>query len=82
MYTSEGEFELFYDSNIIESIVANYVNEDEDEYEIFKDKFKKCGISLKEVWDLDTYTCNIEPNDLKNIFYNEYREKFGLSRIK
>jgi len=75
VYTSEGEFELLYDYNIIESILAAITLEDEDEYEEFKVLFKGCDIELKEIWDLDIDEPKIDPEKLHLELYDKYKKE-------
>jgi len=66
-------FSMLYDVNIIESLIGGLICvENEDEYEEYKKLFAKCGINLKEIWDLEAKTPQILPEEL----YAELSEKF------
>ena len=85
-YDTEGEFQLLFDSNVVESLLADYTNEDEDEYENFKNLLKKCNFEIKEIYDLDAPILNnnpnvFQPNILRNELFYEIKNSLELTKI-
>ena len=74
----EEIFQVLYDAHIIESVISDFINEDEDEWEVYKTLFLECGVVLPEIWDIDVPKYKTEPETLKIDIYNDYRVKHGL----
>jgi len=71
MYTTDGQFRILSGSNIVESLVGDYIFDEDDEFLEFQDQFKECGIDIVSKWDdLVEIKPKTDPSKLHEEFYS------------
>ena len=72
-YDTEGQFSILPGGNLVESLVGDYLFDEDEEFLEFQNKFKDCGIEIVSKWDdLVEPKLNTDPKELFDKLYEEY----------